>query len=176
MPGRKLLPLLLLCLALPLQAQVYTWIDENGQKHFGNLPPTPEQKVNTVKIRPGYESDGEQPAVAGAAADDSEPTYDSITPETDDRSPREMCSAALRWTATDIPNLQEIAREKRREGKLTNEEHDRVADSLKSVEKVVTMQNCLTSEGKDRDRFECLSRGLGVMICSGALQEALRNM
>lgn len=30
---------LLLFLALPVQAQVYSWVDENGQKHFGNQPP-----------------------------------------------------------------------------------------------------------------------------------------
>ena len=176
MPSHKLLPALLLCVALPLQAQIYTWVDENGQKHFGSQPPTPVQPVETVKIRQGYNSDGQQPTVvepeAGASSDGTtDVAADEKTP-----SQREMCGEAIRWTGIDLPNLKEIAGERKQAGKISADQHKQVLEALGEAKKHITMQNCMTSKGKDRERFECLSRGAGIMVCSGALEAALKDL
>jgi hypothetical protein len=176
MSGRKHLSLLLLCLAMPLQAQVYTWVDENGQKHFGSQPPTPEQQVETVNIRQGYSSDGQQPAVVATELDNGEGSAAETATEEKLPSQKKMCSEAMRWTAIDIPNLKEIAGERRQAGQITSDQHKQALKGLDEAEQHITMQNCLVSEGKDRERFECLSRGAGIMICSGAMEEALKNL
>lgn len=170
MPARRLLPLLLLCCALPLQAQIYTWVDENGQKHFGSQPPTPEKPVETVNIRQGYSSDGAQPAVAPQETEQSEAASNQAP------SQREMCREAMRWTAIDIPNLKDIARERRKDGKITQEQLGQAMKALDDVNKALTLQNCMASKGEDLERFECLSQGAGIMICSGALEAALKNL
>jgi len=171
MPGRRLLPLLLLTCVLPLQAQVYTWVDENGQKHFGNQPPA-TQPVQEVNVRHGYVSDGPPPAPAvtagettptsGAESAASEPA-DTVMDE------RKMCSEAIRWTGIDLPNLKEIAGERKAEGRLTREQYDKVIKGLDEGKRELTVSNCLASKGQDRERYECLSKGLGVMVCSGAM-------
>jgi hypothetical protein len=177
MPGYKLLPALLLCVALPLQAQVYTWVDENGQKHFASQPPTPVQPVETVKIRQGYSSDGQQPAVVEPETE-ADAGRHSTAEASADKAPsqREMCGEAIRWTAIDIPNLKEIAGERKQAGKISADQHKQGMKALDEIKKVITMQNCMASKGKDRERFECLSRGAGIMVCSGALEAALKNL
>ena len=176
MPSYKLLPALLLGLSLPLQAQVYTWVDENGQKHFGSQPPTPEQQVETVNIRQGYSSDGQQPAVVEAAPDFASEPEAEKKPAKRSASNKEMCSEAMRWTAIDIPNLKEIAGERKKDGKITADQHRQAVKGLDEVKKHITLQNCLASKGEDRERFECLSKGLGIAVCSGALEAALKNL
>lgn len=178
MPGHKLLPALLLLCALPLQAQVYTWVDENGQKHFGSQPPTPVQPVEAVEIRQGYSSDGSQPAVIETEQDMDADSGSTATEASEDKAPsqREMCGEAIRWTGIDIPNLKEIAGERKQAGKINADQHKQAMEALGEVKKHITMQNCMASEGKDRERFECLSRGAGIMICSGALEAAFKNL
>ncbi|MEO4047354.1 DUF4124 domain-containing protein [Pseudomonas sp. CAU 1711] len=176
MRTHHLLTLLLLCSATSLQAQVYTWVDANGQKHFGSQPPTPEQQVETVDIRQGYSSDGQQPAVVETTPD---ATSESATAEASAAkapSSKAMCSEAMRWTAIDIPNLKEIAGERKKAGKITADQHKQALKGLDEAKKHLTMQNCLASTGRDRERFECLSRGAGIMVCSGALEAALKNL
>ncbi len=173
MPVWKLLPALLLFCALPAQAQVYTWVDENGQKHFGSQPPTPEQKVETVNIREGYSSDGQQPAVTEPETEDSTESQDATDEKDSASSKKAMCSAAMRWTKIDIPNLKDIARERKQAGKITKEVYDKAVDALDEAKKHITMQSCLTSEGEDQKRFECLSRGMGIIVCSDALGSVL---
>lgn len=175
MHSHKLLPALLLCIALPLQAQVYTWVDENGQKHFGSQPPTPAQPVKTIEIRQGYSSDGQQPAVVEPETDVSTDGATADTSEDANPSQREMCGEAIRWTGIDIPNLKEIASERKQAGKISSDQHKQALKGLDETEKFITMQNCMASEGKDRERFECLSRGAGIMVCSGALAEAFNK-
>lgn len=173
MPSRTFLPALLLCLSFPLQAQVYTWVDENGQKHFGSQPPTPEQQVETVDIRQAYSSDGQQPAVVDTSTEASE---SATTGKEKAPSSKAMCSEAMRWTAIDIPNLKEIAGERKKDGKITADQHKQALKGLDEIKKHLTMQNCMASKGEDRDRFECLSHGAGIMVCSGALEAALKNL
>lgn len=170
------LPLLLACFSASLHAQVYTWVDANGQKHFASQPPTPEQPVSSYKIRPGYQSDGAQPAVISTSTDsDREATYTESASDEESLSPREMCSEALRWTGIDIPNLKEIAGERKASGQITAAQYKQATSALDTVKKAITMKNCMASKGKDRERFECLSRGAGIMVCSGALEAALKD-
>lgn len=176
MSGRQFLPVLLLCCALPLQAQVYTWVDENGQKHFGSQPPTPQQPVETVTIRQGYSSDGQQPAVVQPETQSSEGDTSAATGEEKAPSTKAMCNEAIRWTGIDIPNLKDIARERKQDGKITGDQYQQAVKGLDEAKKYITVQNCLASKGKDRERFECLSRGAGIMVCSGALERALKNL
>ena len=47
---RLALALVVLALAAPAAAQVYTWKDKDGKTHFGDRPP-PEAKTEEVRIR-----------------------------------------------------------------------------------------------------------------------------
>ena len=170
MLGRRLLPLLFLTCALPLQAQVYTWVDENGQKHFGNQPPA-TQPVQEVNVRQGYVSDGPPPAPVSSSekatsASGGSEKADSVNDE------RKMCSEAIRWTGIDLPNLKEMAGERKAEGRLTSAQYDKVIKGLDQGKRELTVSNCLASKGKEREQYECLSKGLGVMVCSGSLDSA----
>lgn len=44
---KRLLPALLLLVALPVQAEIYKWIDENGRTHFGEVVPEKYKKSAT---------------------------------------------------------------------------------------------------------------------------------
>ncbi|MEK1904845.1 MAG: DUF4124 domain-containing protein [Pseudomonas sp.] len=176
---RLLLALVLCCSALAAQAQVYTWVDANGQKHYGSMPPTPEQPVETVEVR--TTSPGSAPAAPAVepqvapqpAAPSAESTEQSASAAP---SSHKMCSEALRWTAVDIPNLQEIGRERRRQGRINQSQYQKAMSALDQVKTTVTMPNCLASSGDERRKFECLSQGLGIAMCSGALSEALNKL
>jgi hypothetical protein len=162
--ARRWLPLLLLSCALPLQAQVYTWVDENGQKHFGNQPPA-TQVVKEVKINQGYVSDGPPPQAAGVT---SSATGESSA-DSQGSDDQKMCSEAMRWTAIDLPNLKEIAGERKQRGDLTSEQYNQAVKALDQAESEITLQSCLASTGKEREQYKCLSGGAGVLVCSGAL-------
>ena len=75
---RRILPALLLLLALPAQAEIYKWVDERGRTHFGEAPPERYRKSATaVSPSPLNTIDGQalgkptarQPAAAGAPAE-----------------------------------------------------------------------------------------------------------
>lgn len=174
MPARRLLLLLTLACALPVQAQIYQWLDADGQQHFSTHPPVAEQGLKPLKLHYGYKSDGPPPPP---------PTSSTATPAAmaaDGRQPEkgasehEMCSEAVRWThKEDLPNLREIAAERLRQGKIKREEHKKAMKGLDAARDHITLGNCLTSKGKDREVFECLSQGSGLAICTGAMAEAL---
>lgn len=44
---KRLLPALLLLAALPVQAEIYKWVDEKGRTHFGEVVPEKFQKSAT---------------------------------------------------------------------------------------------------------------------------------
>ncbi len=167
--ARRCLFLLLLGCALPLQAQVYTWVDANGQKHFGNQPP-PTQAAEEVKIQQGYVSDGPPPQTADttstAAADNSASSEESAD--------EKMCREAIRWTDIDLPNLKEIAGERRKDGRLTFDQYKKAVKGLDQVKSEITLRDCLASTGKDREQYKCLAGGAGVLVCSGALGSLLK--
>lgn len=166
---RKLLPLLLLCAATTAQAQIYKWVDENGQKHFSTQPPAAQQKIEPVKINQGYVGDDRPVTETEAVPSESKPTA-SVN-----ASKKEMCSSAMRWTAIDIDNLKDIAREKKQSGKASAAEYDKGIKSLDAVNKQITMQDCITSSGEDQKNYECLSKGAGILVCSGLMAEAFKE-
>ncbi|MGY4534422.1 hypothetical protein ACVW0Y_003562 [Pseudomonas sp. TE3786] len=168
MLGRRLLPLLFLGCVLPLQAQVYTWVDENGQKHFGNQPPA-NQAVQEVKVQQGYVSDG-PPA---EAASDIGGTGSSAGK--DQPSDAEMCDEAMRWTVIDMANLKETVQAAKQKGRINADQANSKLAMLAFANGKITRTNCLASKGKDRKNYECLSRGGGVMACSGALEAMLNK-
>ncbi|MBC9250196.1 hypothetical protein A9179_07905 [Pseudomonas alcaligenes] len=183
MPGPRFLLLLALLAAPGAQAQIYTWVDADGQKHFGSQPPTPEQPLETVEVRPAYQgSPLPAPAVPSAEAPAS-PEADSAPAAAETSSAksekpvptRQMCSKALHWTGIDLPNLREIARERRRQGRIDQSQYQKAIAALDQVEKEATMPNCMASEGKDLHTYECMAQGLGIVVCSGALSEALNK-
>ncbi|WP_415755110.1 hypothetical protein [Pseudomonas leptonychotis] len=90
-------------------------------------------------------------------------------------SKKEMCSSAMRWTAIDIDNLKDIAREKKQSGKASAAEYDKGIKSLDAVNKQITMQDCITSSGEDQKNYECLSKGAGILVCSGLMAEAFKE-
>lgn len=167
MLGHRLLPLLLLTCVMPLQAQVYTWVDANGQKHFGNQPPATQQ-VQEVTIKPAYVSDGPPPEAADLTSSASTSSADKGKSDE-----QKMCSEAIRWTGVDLPNLKDIARERKQQGKLTGDQYNQVVKALDQAKSEITLRDCLASKGKEREQYECLSGGAGVLVCSGALQSAM---
>lgn len=86
-----------------------------------------------------------------------------------------MCSSAMRWTVIDIDNLKSIAREKKQSGKATAAEYDKGIKSLNDVNKQITMQDCITSSGEDQKNYECLSKGAGILVCSGLMAKAFKD-
>ena len=81
----------------------------------------------------------------------------------------------MRWTAIDIDNLKDIAREKKQSGKASAAEYDKGIKSLDAVNKQITMQDCITSSGEDKKNYECLSKGAGILVCSGLMAEAFKE-
>lgn len=152
------------------QAQVYKWVDANGQTHFGNAPSVPEQPVEAVNVRLGYE--GTAPDVATETDNAAASGGDGEAPKTA-QSQKEMCNEAMRWTRIDIPNLKEIAEQRLKDQKITREQYRESTRALDQVDSSITMTDCVTSKGSALERYQCLSRGAGVLVCSGALEGLL---
>ncbi|WP_070886651.1 DUF4124 domain-containing protein [Pseudomonas argentinensis] len=169
MPIRQILALLVLCsLSLQALSQVYSWVDEKGQKHFGSQPPAAQQ-VEAVTIKPGYA--GEARAAAPAAPAQAART-EAAPAKT---SKREMCQSAMRWTVIDLENLREIAEERKSAGRITAAEYAQAQKNLAGAEQRITLQDCLSSSAEDQQRYECLSGGAGVLACSGLLSAAMQE-
>ncbi|MDQ7986039.1 DUF4124 domain-containing protein [Pseudomonas sp. G34] len=169
MPIRPTLALLVLCsLSTHALSQVYSWVDEKGQKHFGSQPP-PAQQVEAVTIKPGYAA--EAPAAAPA-----EPARAAAAERAPGKtSKREMCQSAMRWTVIDLKNLREIAEERQSAGRITAAEYAQAQQNLDGVEQRISLQDCTTSSGEDQQRYECLSKGAGVLVCSGLMAAAMEE-
>lgn len=176
MPGPRFLLLLALLAGTGAQAQIYTWVDADGQKHFGSQPPTPEQPLETVEVHPTYQGSAlpapasEQPESPVAPASEAAAAPEKAL------SPRQMCGKALHWTSVDLPNLREVARERRRQGRINQSQYQKALEALGQVEKNVTLANCLASDDQDQRQYECLAQGLGILVCSGTLSEALNKL
>lgn len=170
MLGRKVLPLFVLCSILSTQAvsQVYTWVDEKGQKHFGSQPPS-QQHAEPVSINQGYVGDGRvvAPSLPAQSAD-AGATSGKV-------SKREMCQSAMRWTAVDMKNLKTMAAERMEAGRITAAEYAQGQKNFAGIEERITLQDCVTSSGEDRQRYECLSQGSGVLVCSGLAAAAMEE-
>src|SRR5678815_5237572 len=80
-PGRRTTmkaPLLLLVLiaagASASAAQVYSWTDANGTKHFSDSPPPPSVSAQKIKVRSQLTTDaGVQPATEPATTQEPKP-------------------------------------------------------------------------------------------------------
>lgn len=164
---RQMLAMLVLCsLSAQALSQVYTWVDENGQKHFGSQPPAAQQ-AEAVTIKPSYA--GEKREIAPEA-----PIHAmSVEPAAAKTSKREMCQSAMRWTVIDLKNLREVARKRRDAGRITSAEYAQSLQNLDGVEQRVSLQECLASAAQERQRYECLSQGAGVLVCSGLAAAAM---
>lgn len=175
MPGYRHLLLLALAVSLPSHAQVYKWVDANGQTHFGSQPPTPEQPLEEVELRSGYQGTPvPEPTFSAPDAGGESRGSESASEETPP-SARTMCGEAVRWTAIDIPNLKEIGQQRQKDGKITREQYRQTEKALNQVKSSITVSDCMASKGKDRERYECLSRGAGIMVCSGAMEAAFKE-
>lgn len=167
---RQMLAMFMLCsLSAQALSQVYTWVDENGQKHFGSQPPPAQRQVETVTIKPGYA--GEARTAAPEMPARTAPT--EAAPAKTSR--REMCQSAMRWTAVDLKNLREIAAERKSAGRITAAEYAQAQKNQDGVEQRISLQDCVTSSGEDQQRYECLSKGAGVLVCSGLMAAAMEE-
>ena len=74
-PPMKLLAAALLAAALPAQAQVYKWVDANGQANYSNAPPASaagstqrvEERISILGMDPYVRADAERRHAAQAA-------------------------------------------------------------------------------------------------------------
>lgn len=81
----------------------------------------------------------------------------------------------MRWTVIDLKNLREIAEERKSAGRITAAEYDQAQKNLAGVEQQIELQDCVTSSGEDQQRYECLSKGAGVLVCSGLMSAAMED-
>lgn len=98
---RHMLTALLLLLALPAQAEIYKWVDDQGRPHFGEAPPEKYRKSATVVSTPpvntiegkvlGKRSDRESAAPAAPAASPAAGTA-TAAPATPAPSEAELCA------------------------------------------------------------------------------------
>lgn len=167
MLGHRMFPLILVLLATFAHGQVYTWVDENGQKHFSSQPPAAQSNIEPVKINHGYIGEGN-------VAPPPPPSLSSA-PAPLNGSKKQMCTSAMRWTAEDIENLKDIAKEQMQAKKISAADYAEGQKNFKGIEERITFQNCITSSGMDEKRYRCLSEGLGLIVCSGLAEEAIRE-
>jgi hypothetical protein len=74
MKPRLLLLVLLAAGASASAAQVYSWTDANGTKHFSDSPPPPSVNAQKIKVRGALTTDeGTQPATQPANTDAPKP-------------------------------------------------------------------------------------------------------
>ncbi len=168
MPGRRMLPLSLMLFVTLAHAQVYTWVDEKGQKHFSSQPPV-AQPVEPVKINHGYIGDGT--AVA--------PQTPYATPSSSSKeakpSKRQMCTSAIRWGHEDLEDLKTLSTAMMKSGQLSATDNAKVQKDLATGGTMMNMQDCLSSSGESEKRYRCVSEGLGLMLCSGAMEDAMKK-
>lgn len=170
MPALRLALLLALGCALPAQAQIYKWVDANGQHHFGTQPPSSEPDHQAVKLHQTNQSDSTPPQLQSQ-------TSDSAAASGEDEATRQegkMCRQAVQWThAEDIPNLLASGEQRLKAGQIDRKQHEQALKDLEEVKTHITLPKCLISKGEDREKFECLAKGLGLAVCSGAAGEAI---
>lgn len=167
MLGHRMFPLVLAFLAAFAHGQVYTWVDESGQKHFSSQPPVTQPNIEPVKINHGYIGEGN-------VAPPPLPSF-STSSNPPKGSKKQMCTSAIRWTAEDIENLKDIAKEQMQAKKISAADYAEGQKNFKGIEERITFQNCITSSGMDEKRYRCLSEGLGLIVCSGLAEEAIRE-
>lgn len=74
MKPRLLLLVLLAAGATASAAQVYSWTDANGTKHFSDSPPPPSVNAQKIKVRGSLTTDqGTQPATEPAPTQEPKP-------------------------------------------------------------------------------------------------------
>lgn len=158
--------------ALPAQAQIYKWVDANGQTHFGTQPPSSEPAHQAVKLHQTNQSDSKLPPLQNQTGDSA-----STAPPDEEETTRQegkMCRQAVQWThEEDIPNLIASGEERLKAGQIDRKQHEQALKDLEGVKTHITLPKCLVSKGEDRKRFECLAKGLGLAVCSGAAGEAI---
>ncbi|MNZ97916.1 hypothetical protein D3C78_1171810 [compost metagenome] len=170
MPALRLALLLALSCALPAQAQIYKWVDANGQPHFGTQPPSSEPDHQAVKLHQINQSDSKLPQLQSQTSDSAAPSdEEELT-----RQEGKMCRQAVQWThEEDIPNLIASGEERLKAGQIDRKQHEQALKDLEGVKTHITLPKCLISKGEDREKFECLAKGLGLAVCSGAAGEAM---
>jgi len=168
MLGRRMLPLLLVVFVTVANAQVYTWVDEKGQKHFSSQPPV-AQPVEPVKINHGYIGEG------APVTPQTPYATPSSTSKVAKPSKRQMCTSAIRWGHEDLEDLKTLSTALMKSGQLSAADNAKVQKDLATGGAMMNMQDCLSSSGESEKRYRCVSEGLGLMICSGAVEDAMKN-
>lgn len=168
MLGRRMLPLLLVVFVTVANAQVYTWVDEEGQKHFSSQPPV-AQPVEPVKINHGYIGEG------APVTPQTPYATPSSTSKVAKPSKRQMCTSAIRWGHEDLEDLKTLSTALMKSGQLSAADNAKVQKDLATGGAMMSMQDCLSSSGESEKRYRCVSEGLGLMICSGAVEDAMKN-
>ncbi len=101
--------LLLVCLmfaGLPFAyAEVYKWVDEDGNVHFTDTPP-PKQKIEEVKIQRAATPVAQSAGTVAANADEPEEAVE------EESSDRELCSKAVRNIRRFVPAWERKIRAK----------------------------------------------------------------
>lgn len=170
MPALRLALLLALSCTLQAQAQIYKWVDANGQPHFGSQPPSSEPDHQPVKLHESNRGDSPRPPLPSLSGD-------SAAPGDEDEATRQegkMCRQAVQRThEEDIPSLVASGEERLKAGQINRQQHAQALKELEELKPHITLPKCLVSKGEDRKRFECLSQGLGLAVCSGAASAAI---
>lgn len=147
-------------------AEVYKWVDEDGNVHFSDSPP-PKQKTEEVRIQ-GGSTPSPQRAASTAARETA-----SGDAAADGPSDREVCSKAIRNISRYAPAWERKIKAKMPE--MAPDERKRAEQSLvqlrSNVRKVKTgMNQCIAemSDASHRGKTECMANAendTAAMVC-----------
>lgn len=147
-------------------AEVYKWVDEDGNVHFSDSPP-PKQKTEEVRIQ-GASSPSPQRAASTTARQPA--PRDAAT---EGPSDREVCSKAIRNISRYAPAWERRIIEKMPE--MAPDERQRAEESLvqlkSNVQKVKQgMNQCIAemSDASHRGKTECMANAendTAALIC-----------
>ena len=170
MPAPRLALLLALVASLPAQAQIYRWVDANGQSHFATQPPSAQTQLDAVQLN---HADGGTPLPPPPAA--AEPIPAPPSPDEPIRQAGELCRQAVQQAhETELPRLKAASEQRLAAGRIDAQRHQQNLQELERLKTRFTLPACLASQDDGRAAFACLARGEPLAACdAGAARLAV---
>lgn len=170
MPALRALLLLALAASLPVQAQIYQWVDADGRPHFGTQPPSTPTRLNEVRLN--HADDGTPVAPPPAAA---APPAAPVSPDEPIRQAGELCRKAVQQAhEAELPRLKAASEQRLAAGRIDAQRHQQILAELERLKTRLTLPTCLASQDAERAPFECLARGEPLAACdAGAARLAV---
>jgi len=138
--SNKLLALLILLLTYSSHAEIYTWVDENGKKHFGDkVPPEYQEQINAVEVDVRQPSPEELVRARAIATEQAKAVIDSRNSRAANMKPEHK-----------VPESSEPALTAEQYAKTTCERKKQLYKESEDCYSKCTQQNVLRSPGSLR--------------------------